>query len=229
MSEDHTYSTAEIRTIALAVIAGVFFGGVATGVAFPTLPLLDEKLVISAIMLSLILSANRIARLFMNTPAGTIIDRVGARKPMIFGLFTQALAPFGYVIGLHTPRPISERCRYSATCRCRASSSSSRGCSGGRQRVRLHRRVRHDHVRHDGQQPWSLGRATCAAAVAGVPDRARPRWTLDRSREHADGVSHRWRARAAGRDHRDGRVAGRSRRCGGPGGETPRSPGVARQ
>jgi len=103
MSEDHTYSTAEIRTIALAVIAGVFFGGVATGVAFPTLPLLDEKLVISAIMLSLILSANRIARLFMNTPAGTIIDRVGARKPMIFGLFTQALAPFGYVIGLHTP------------------------------------------------------------------------------------------------------------------------------
>ncbi|MDF9747508.1 MFS transporter [Natrinema salsiterrestre] len=103
MSDQPSYSTAEIRTIALAVIAGVFFGGVATGVAFPTLPLLDEKLVISAVMLSVILSANRIARLFMNTPAGTIIDRVGARKPMIFGLFTQALAPFGYVVGLHTP------------------------------------------------------------------------------------------------------------------------------
>ncbi|WP_222920239.1 MFS transporter [Natrinema sp. SYSU A 869] len=103
MSEEPTYSTAEIRTIALAVIAGVFFGGVATGVAFPTLPLLDERLVISAVMLSVILSANRIARLFMNTPAGTIIDRVGARKPMIFGLFTQALAPFGYIVGLHTP------------------------------------------------------------------------------------------------------------------------------
>ncbi|WP_226482501.1 MFS transporter [Natrinema amylolyticum] len=103
MSEQSSYSTAEIRTIALAVIAGVFFGGVATGVAFPTLPLLDEKLVISAVMLSVILSANRIARLFMNTPAGTIIDRVGARKPMIFGLFTQALAPFGYIVGLHTP------------------------------------------------------------------------------------------------------------------------------
>ncbi|PCR92149.1 MFS transporter [Natrinema ejinorense] len=103
MSEQSPYSTAEIRTIALAVIAGVFFGGVATGVAFPTLPLLDEKLVISAVMLSVILSANRIARLFMNTPAGTIIDQVGARKPMIFGLFTQALAPFGYIVGLHTP------------------------------------------------------------------------------------------------------------------------------
>ncbi|AGB33329.1 major facilitator superfamily protein [Natrinema pellirubrum DSM 15624] len=103
MSEEATYSTGEIRTIALAVIAGVFFGGVATGVAFPTLPLLDEKLVISAVMLSIILSANRIGRLFMNTPAGTIIDQYGARTPMIFGLFTQALAPFGYIVGLHTP------------------------------------------------------------------------------------------------------------------------------
>ncbi|SFS87294.1 MFS transporter [Halostagnicola kamekurae] len=103
MSEESIYSTAEIRTIALAVIAGVFFGGVATGVAFPTLPLLDERLVISALILSVILSANRIARLFMNTPAGTIIDRIGARTPMIFGLFTQALAPFGYVVGLHAP------------------------------------------------------------------------------------------------------------------------------
>lgn len=103
MSDDSAYTSGEIRTIALAVIAGVFFGGVATGVAFPTLPLLDELLVISAVMLSVILAANRIARLFMNTPAGAIIDRVGARKPMIFGLFTQALAPFGYIVGLHTP------------------------------------------------------------------------------------------------------------------------------
>ncbi|WP_254527821.1 MFS transporter [Natrinema gelatinilyticum] len=103
MTDESSYASSEIRTIALAVIAGVFFGGVATGVAFPTLPLLDEKLVISAIMLSVILSANRIARLFVNTPAGTIIDRVGARKPMIFGLFTQALAPFGYILGLYTP------------------------------------------------------------------------------------------------------------------------------
>ncbi|THE64354.1 MFS transporter [Salinadaptatus halalkaliphilus] len=98
-----TFSRREIRTVALAIIAGVFFGGIATGVAFPTLPLLDETLVISAVMLSLILSANRISRLFMNTPAGTIIDRVGTRVPMIIGLYTQALAPFGYVVGLYTP------------------------------------------------------------------------------------------------------------------------------
>lgn len=97
------FSDKEIRTVALAIIAGLVFGGVATGVAFPTLPLLDELLGISAVMLGLILSANRFTRLPLNAPAGTIIDRVGARKPMIIGLFVQALAPFGYIIGLHTP------------------------------------------------------------------------------------------------------------------------------
>lgn len=100
---ERRYSESEVRTVALAIIAGVFFGGVATGVAFPTLPLLDDVLVISAVMLSVILAANRIARLVTNAPAGSLIDRVGARTPMIAGLFTQALAPFGYVAGLHTP------------------------------------------------------------------------------------------------------------------------------
>jgi MFS family permease len=97
------FSDSEVRTIALAIIAGVLFGGVATGVAFPTLPLLNDILGISAIMLGLILSANRFSRLPMNAPAGNVIDRFGARKPMIVGLFVQALAPFGYVIGMYTP------------------------------------------------------------------------------------------------------------------------------
>lgn len=96
-------STTSVRTVALAVTAGVFLGGVATGVAFPTLPLLDKYLGISAAMLGVILSANRIARLAMNTPAGAIIDSLGARRPMVAGLFVQGLAPFGYVAGLYTP------------------------------------------------------------------------------------------------------------------------------
>ncbi|MFP4626919.1 MAG: MFS transporter, partial [Natronomonas sp.] len=74
-----TFSDSEIRTIALAIIAGLVFGGVATGVAFPTLPLLDELLGISAVMLGLILSANRFSRLPLNAPAGNLIDNVGAR------------------------------------------------------------------------------------------------------------------------------------------------------
>ena len=102
-SDPVTYSDAQVRTVALAVIGGLFFGGIATGVAFPTLPLLDDLLGISAVMLGLILSANRFARLPMNAPAGTIVDRIGARRPMIAGLFVQGLAPFGYVLGLRVP------------------------------------------------------------------------------------------------------------------------------
>lgn len=101
--EPRQFSDAEVRKIALAIIGGVIFGGVATGVAFPTLPLLDDLLGISAIVLGLILSANRFTRMLMNAPAGTVIDRVGARKPMIAGLFGQALAPFGYLLGMVTP------------------------------------------------------------------------------------------------------------------------------
>lgn len=96
--------TQDVKPVAAAVIAGVFFGGVGTGVAFPTLPLLDDLLGISAVMLGVILAANRVARLVMNTPAGQVIDSVGVRKPMIAGLFVQGIAPFGYVAGLHTPR-----------------------------------------------------------------------------------------------------------------------------
>ena len=102
-NDDATHTPSEIRTIALATIAGVFFGGVATGVAFPTLPLLDNVLGISAVMLGIILSANRFARMPMNAPAGNIIDRMGARRPMIAGLFVQALGPFGYTVGLYVP------------------------------------------------------------------------------------------------------------------------------
>lgn len=102
--DEAAFSEAEVRTVALGIIGGLVFGGVATGVAFPTLPLLDELLGISAVMLGLILSANRFVRLPLNAPAGNLIDRVGARRPMIVGLFTQALAPFGYVIGMIVPR-----------------------------------------------------------------------------------------------------------------------------
>lgn len=101
--EAANYTEREIRTVALAIISGVFFGGVATGVAFPTLPLLDDLLGLSAVVLGLILSMNRISRLVMNTPAGNIIDQVGTRRPMIAGLFTQAFAPFGYILGLSVP------------------------------------------------------------------------------------------------------------------------------
>jgi MFS family permease len=84
-----------------SLIAGVFFGGVGGGVAFPTLPTLGSVLGISAATVGLILSVNRFTRLLMNTPAGQVLDTVGTRRPMIAGFLLQGLAPFGYVLGLH--------------------------------------------------------------------------------------------------------------------------------
>ncbi len=91
-----------------AVIAGVFFGGVGGGVAFPTLPTLGSVLGISAFVVGMILSVNRFTRLLLNTPAGQVLDRVGTRRPMLVGLVVQGLVPFGYVLGLDPgPLPLS--------------------------------------------------------------------------------------------------------------------------
>ncbi|QKY21288.1 MFS transporter [Halolamina sp. CBA1230] len=91
-----------------AVIAGVFFGGVGGGVAFPTLPTLKTVLGISSFVVGLILSVNRFTRLLLATPAGQVLDSVGTRRPMLAGLFVQGLVPFGYVVGLDPgPLPLS--------------------------------------------------------------------------------------------------------------------------
>lgn len=83
-----------------AVIAGVFFGGVGGGVAFPTLPALGTVLGISSFVVGTILSINRFTRLLLNTPAGQVLDRLGTRRPMLIGLAVQGLVPFGYVVAL---------------------------------------------------------------------------------------------------------------------------------
>lgn len=101
MSESSGDGEYPVRTIVGSLIAGVFFGGVGGGVAFPTLPTLGTVLSISPFVVGLILSANRFTRLVMNTPAGQIIDRFGARRPMTIGFLFQGLAPFGYIVGLH--------------------------------------------------------------------------------------------------------------------------------
>ncbi|MFB6154772.1 MAG: MFS transporter [Haloferacaceae archaeon] len=90
-----------VRYVVGSLIAGVFFGGVGGGVAFPTIPTLGTVLGISPLLVGIILSINRFTRLLMNTPAGQILDRVGTRRPMIIGFVVQGLVPFGYVLGLH--------------------------------------------------------------------------------------------------------------------------------
>jgi len=93
-----------VRYVVASLVAGVFFGGLGGGVAFPTLPTLGPLLGISPFVVGLILSVNRFTRLLMNTPAGQILDRIGTRRPMIVGFVVQGLVPFGYVLGLHADR-----------------------------------------------------------------------------------------------------------------------------
>jgi len=93
-----------VRYVVASLVAGVFFGGMGGGVAFPTLPTLGPLLGISPFVVGLILSVNRFTRLLMNTPAGQILDRIGTRRPMIAGFVVQGLVPFGYILGLHADR-----------------------------------------------------------------------------------------------------------------------------
>lgn len=88
-----------------SVVASTFFVGFGGGVIFPIIPNLGAILGISPFMVGIILSANRFSRLFANTPAGAIVDRVGTRKPFVVGLFVQALATFGYVVAYLAPLP----------------------------------------------------------------------------------------------------------------------------
>jgi len=93
------------RPIVVAVIAATFFAGFGGGVVFPILPNLGTVLGISPFLVGLILSANRFTRLFANAPAGSLIDRIGTRTPLIVGLFVEALATLGYVVALGAPLP----------------------------------------------------------------------------------------------------------------------------
>jgi MFS family permease len=93
-----------VRYVAASLIFGVFFGGLGGGVAFPTLPRLGPILGISPFVVGIILSANRFTRLVCNAPAGSILDTIGTRRPMIAGFCLQGLAPFGYVLALNAGR-----------------------------------------------------------------------------------------------------------------------------
>ncbi|MFB6299718.1 MAG: MFS transporter [Halobacteriales archaeon] len=89
----------------LAVIASTFFVGFGGGVVFPILPNLGDILGISPFLVGVILSANRISRIFANGPAGSLVDRIGTRTPFVAGLVVEAIAVFGFVIALQAPAP----------------------------------------------------------------------------------------------------------------------------
>ncbi len=93
------------RRIVLTVIGSTFFVGFGGGVVFPILPNLGDILGISPFVVGAILSANRVARILANGPAGSLVDRIGTRAPFVAGLAVEAVAVFGYVIALRAPAP----------------------------------------------------------------------------------------------------------------------------
>jgi MFS transporter, DHA1 family, multidrug resistance protein len=88
-----------------ALIVSTFFAGFGGGVVFPVLPTLGTTLGISPFLVGLILSANRFTRILANAPAGSLVDRLGTRQPLIVGLFVESLATAGYVAALRFPVP----------------------------------------------------------------------------------------------------------------------------
>jgi MFS family permease len=93
------------RLVVGAVILSTFFVGFGGGVIFPILPNLGTVLGISPILVGVILSANRFARLVANAPAGTLVDRFGTRTPFVVGMFVQGISTGGYVVALLSPLP----------------------------------------------------------------------------------------------------------------------------
>lgn len=95
MSSDRDAS----RIFALSALA--FTGGLGGGVVFPILPLLGLRLGIPAALIGLILSLNRITRLAVNPVTGVVVDRFGARWPLILGLLIEAGSTLCFYVGVH--------------------------------------------------------------------------------------------------------------------------------
>ncbi len=88
-----------------ALAALGFAGGLGGGVIFPILPIVGQALGIAPAMIGLILSLNRITRLGVNPFTGHLVDRFGARWPLMCGLLIEGLATLCYTSGLASHGP----------------------------------------------------------------------------------------------------------------------------
>ncbi len=96
--------TAEERSLwALAGLA--FTGGLGGGVVFPILPVVGIQLGIAPALIGLILSLNRITRLGVNPFTGLLVDRFGARWPLVAALLIEGLATLCFNAGLSATHP----------------------------------------------------------------------------------------------------------------------------
>jgi MFS family permease len=94
-----------VRYVAGSFAAAVFLPSVAGGISFPAIPRLELVLGLSSAVVGLILSTADGVRLLSNTPTGSLLDRVGTRRPLIAGFLSLTVAPFGYALGMD-PGPV---------------------------------------------------------------------------------------------------------------------------
>ena len=86
--------------VAGSFVVAVFLPSVAGGITFPTLPRLELVLGLSPAVVGLILSASEGVRLLSNAPVGSLLDRVGTRRPLIAGFLLLSVAPLGFAYGM---------------------------------------------------------------------------------------------------------------------------------
>lgn len=87
----------------IAMIA--FIGGLGGGVVFPILPIMGTRLGLSAAMIGVILSSNRLTRIIFNPVTGALLDRFGARWPVVTGLVIEGIATIAFSIALRARFP----------------------------------------------------------------------------------------------------------------------------
>ncbi|WP_102223180.1 MFS transporter [Acidimangrovimonas sediminis] len=89
------------QAITRRIAVVVFIGGMGGGLVFPILPALGIALGIPGFMVGLILSANRIARLIFNLPAGHLIGQLGPRRILTFALGVETVGILCFSAALH--------------------------------------------------------------------------------------------------------------------------------
>lgn len=89
-----------LRYVAGSFAAAIFLPAVAGGVTFPALPRLEFLLGLSSGIVGLIVATADAVRLLSNAPVGSLLDRVGTRRPLLAGLLSLTIAPFAFAVGL---------------------------------------------------------------------------------------------------------------------------------
>jgi len=98
MKEEGTTHRRNARAL-LAICVGTALSLAGDATLYAVLPAHTVIAGIGVLQLGLVLSANRLVRIFTNTPAGFLYDRFGHRRLYLAGLWLGVLPSVGYAIG----------------------------------------------------------------------------------------------------------------------------------